>query len=364
MLLAELYDLLDRTNSTNDKVAAIVTYLEDAPARTRPGRSTSCPGAAPAPVRCADDGVGLRLNGSTVRPSTSATRRSGTAPRRSRCCWRLHPTAAWLRRGPPLHEAVAFVRGLRGLEAEGSARRYGALVRLHLRELFVLNKLITGGFRVGVSKRLLVRALAQWSGVDKAVLFHRMMGAPVDSEARFLALFDEDQRDADLARPYPFFLASPLEGEPGGLGDIGEWQAEWKWDGIRGQLIARGAAALGREGKSRDDAFPDSAQAEQLTAPRWTGRSGVAGRAAAAVREPAAAPGARRQEDASDFPRVLCYDALEAGGEDVRERPLRERALLEELAGAAGLPVRRVTAATWTELANIRGESRARASKA
>ena len=169
---------------------------------------------------------------------------------------------------PPLHEAVAFVQGLRGLEAE--AQRAALQERwsgLHLRELFVLNKLITGGFRVGVSKRLLVRALSQWSGVDKAVLFHRMMGAPVDSAARFLALFDEDQRDADLARPYPFFLASPVEGEPDELGDISAWQAEWKWDGIRGQLIARGGeVALWSRGEELvTDAFPDlAAQAQQL----------------------------------------------------------------------------------------------------
>ena len=371
---AELYDRLDRTNSTNDKVAAIVAYLEDAPAEDAAWAVYFLSGErlrAPVKVRemtawaCASIGV----DGPTFevcyeevgdRAETLALLLEAAPNRRVAAPW-----------DPPLHEAVAFVRGLRDLEAE---EQRAALQRrwsdLHLRELFVLNKLITGGFRVGVSKRLLVRALSQWSGVDKAVLFHRMMGAPVDSAARFGALFDEDPRDADLARPYPFFLASPVEGEPEALGDIAAWQAEWKWDGIRGQLIARGGeVALWSRGEELvTDTFPDlAAQARRL--PDGTALDGEI----LAWRDGGPLPFASLQrrlgrkrvgkKTLADIPcTFLCYDALEAGGEDVRERPLRERrALLEELAAAADLPVSaRVTAASWEELADVRGESRAR----
>lgn len=371
---AELYDRLDRTNSTNDKVAAIVAYLEDAPAEDAAWAVYFLSGErlrAPVKVRemtawaCASIGV----DGPTFevcyeevgdRAETLALLLEAAPNRRVAAPW-----------DPPLHEAVAFVRGLRDLEAE---EQRAALQQrwsdLHLRELFVLNKLITGGFRVGVSKRLLVRALSQWSGVDKAVLFHRMMGAPVDSAARFGALFDEDPRDADLARPYPFFLASPVEGEPEALGDIAAWQAEWKWDGIRGQLIARGGeVALWSRGEELvTDTFPDlAAQAQRL--PDGTALDGEI----LAWRDGGPLPFASLQrrlgrkrvgkKTLADFPcTFLCYDALEAGGEDVRERPLRERrALLEELAAAADLPVSaRVTAASWEELADVRGESRAR----
>ena len=110
---------------------------------------------------------------------------------------------------------------------------------LNERQRFVWNKLITGEFRVGVSANLVVRALAEASGVDSAVLFHRLMGNwdPTADFAR--SVLAKESPDADISRPYPFCLAHPLEGEVEELGDIGDWQAEWKWDGIRAQLIRR-----------------------------------------------------------------------------------------------------------------------------
>ncbi len=107
------------------------------------------------------------------------------------------------------------------------------------RERFVWNKLITGEFRVGVSQRLVVRALADASGVDASVLFHRLMGNwdPTADFAR--SVLAKDSKDSDVSRPYPFCLAYPLEGEVESLGDLAGWQAEWKWDGIRSQLIRR-----------------------------------------------------------------------------------------------------------------------------
>ena len=107
------------------------------------------------------------------------------------------------------------------------------------RERFVWNKLITGEFRVGVSQNLVVRALAEASGVDSAVLFNRRMGnlGPNDDFAN--SMLAKEAPDADVSRPYPFCLAHPLEGEVEALGDIANWQAEWKWDGIRSQLIRR-----------------------------------------------------------------------------------------------------------------------------
>ncbi len=107
------------------------------------------------------------------------------------------------------------------------------------RQRFVWNKLITGEFRVGVSQNLVVRALAEASGVDPAVLFHRLMGnwdPTVDFARSVLA---KESADADVSRPYPFYLAYPLEGEVEDLGDLRDWQVEWKWDGIRSQLVRR-----------------------------------------------------------------------------------------------------------------------------
>src|SRR5690606_2896475 len=107
------------------------------------------------------------------------------------------------------------------------------------RELFMVNKLMTGALRVGVSKRLVLRALARFSGLDAADIAHRLMGHWHPTEGGLAALVAADVTDADSSRPYPWFLASPLEKEVAELGDASEWMAEWKWDGIRGQLIRR-----------------------------------------------------------------------------------------------------------------------------
>ncbi|MCA9670323.1 MAG: ATP-dependent DNA ligase [Myxococcales bacterium] len=108
---------------------------------------------------------------------------------------------------------------------------------------FVFNKLLTGALRVGVSQRLVTRALSLASGVPVDAIAHRLMCAFEPSAAAYRALIDADTEDADQSRPYPFFLASPLEGDPAEqLGERALWQAEWKWDGIRAQLIRRAGA--------------------------------------------------------------------------------------------------------------------------
>ncbi|MGF1474285.1 MAG: ATP-dependent DNA ligase [Geminicoccaceae bacterium] len=112
--------------------------------------------------------------------------------------------------------------------------------RMDRHQRFVLNKLLTGGFRVGVSKLLVTRALAEVSGLDTKTISHRLMGRWQPSASAFEALLAADDGAVDIARPYPFFLASQLNpAEPETLGDVAEWYAEWKWDGIRAQIVRR-----------------------------------------------------------------------------------------------------------------------------
>ena len=111
---------------------------------------------------------------------------------------------------------------------------------------FVFNKLLTGAFRVGVSQRLLVRALAEVAAlrtpVPDEVIAHRLMGTWEPTGDFYTRLLGPEVDDADVSRPYPFFLAHPLEGEPqDSLGELADWQVEWKWDGIHAQLIRRQA---------------------------------------------------------------------------------------------------------------------------
>jgi DNA ligase 1 len=111
---------------------------------------------------------------------------------------------------------------------------------LDQQQRFVWNKLISGGFRVGVSQQLVTRAVADVGGIDPAVAALRLMGDWEPSSSFFTELVARDVGDAKSSRPYPFFLAYALDQPIESLGDRSQWQAEWKWDGIRCQLIRRG----------------------------------------------------------------------------------------------------------------------------
>ena len=130
---------------------------------------------------------------------------------------------------------------LRGTGRRSSAREslIEAWHEMDERQRFVWNKLITGEFRVGVSQQLVVRALEAFSGVSAGVLSHRLMGDWQPDAAFFTQLVARDIADAHVSRPYPFFLAYPIEGDIAQLGDPADWIAEWKWDGIRAQVIRR-----------------------------------------------------------------------------------------------------------------------------
>lgn len=106
-------------------------------------------------------------------------------------------------------------------------------------ERFVFTKLITGNFRIGVSQGLMVNALAKSTGLSASIIAHRISGNWDPSIISFDELLTEHAATTDYSKPYPFYLAYALQAEPQTLGDPNEWQAEWKWDGIRGQIIKR-----------------------------------------------------------------------------------------------------------------------------
>jgi len=106
--------------------------------------------------------------------------------------------------------------------------------------LFVFNKLLTGGFRIGVSKQLVLQALANTYQMDLSLVTHRLSGQwdPTKTTIEKI-LLEQSENKEDASKPYPFYLAYALETAPIELGHPTEWIAEWKWDGIRGQLIRR-----------------------------------------------------------------------------------------------------------------------------
>ena len=110
---------------------------------------------------------------------------------------------------------------------------------LDSKEKFVFNKLLSSTFRVGVSQSMMVNALSKLVKLESSVIAHRISGNWDPSTTPFDELLSEESSVADHSKPYPFYLAYALEEAPENLGDPEEWQAEWKWDGIRGQIIKR-----------------------------------------------------------------------------------------------------------------------------
>jgi DNA ligase-1 len=295
----------------------------------------------------------------------------------------------------PLREAAPDVQ---------RARVIGWLRGLGRWERFTMLKLLTGELRVGVSQTLVVRALAQASRLAPTAVAARLMGEWTPTADWYTQLVAAGESAVDQSRPYPFCLASPLDPDVDGparldavLGDRSGWQAEWKWDGIRAQLVKRGTVHLWSRGEELITArFPEIVAAGE-TLPDGTVLDGEVLAWEGDRPLPFSALqrriGRRRQvaQAARNVPVVfLAFDVLERHGVDVRGEPLDRRR--EWLAGAiaavvttarragppvaearlplepeavgADRPVLRLSpvdeAPTWTALAARREESRAR----
>jgi DNA ligase-1 len=235
----------------------------------------------------------------------------------------------------PLHEWVTRHLLPLATAPEDDQRRaiLSAWRELDGMQRLVWNKLITGAFRVGVSQQLVVRALAQVSGVDEGIIAHRLTGAWEPTPEAYARLFSGDTGDADASRPYPFYLAYALESPLEELGAAGDWQVEWKWDGIRAQLIRRNEQTfLWTRGEELvTDRYPEIVEAASSLA-----AGSVIDGEILPWKDGKPLPFAQLQRRIgrktlgakirAEVPVVLiAYDLLEIGGVDVRERPLSWR---------------------------------------
>lgn len=205
---------------------------------------------------------------------------------------------------------------------------------------FLFNKLITGGFRMGVSQGLMTRALAEATGIEDSLIAHRLMGDWKPEETDFTRLTQSG--DGAGARLYPFALASPLDVAPEDLGPPEAWLAEWKWDGIRGQIITRkDAFALWSRGEELiTDRFPEFAPLAALL-PQGTVLDGEILAWNKDLGQPLPFGDLQKRIGRKTVPKTLllqapahflAYDLLEAGGEDLRSAPLAtRRARMEQL---------------------------------
>jgi len=267
---------------------------------------------------------------------------------------------------------------LRGQSGEAQAEALAAWWReLDAPGRFLLVKLIGGGFRVGVSRLLVQRALAEAFGIDAKLVAQRLMGytdaKAMPTAGRFSALHAA-QVEADAGQPYPFFLAHAWTEDAAALaqqlGDLSGWLVEWKYDGIRAQVLRRdGRCWIWSRGEElMTDRFPEVvALAGRL--PEGTVLDGEI----LVWRGGAPAPFQTLQQRIgrknltkkllAEAPAgFIAYDLLEWRGEDLRTQPLQaRRARLEALCAEAGLPLSpRVIAGGWACLAALRGQSRER----
>ncbi len=278
---------------------------------------------------------------------------------------------------------------LRGLEPdELRTRLLSYWDELDWSERFLLTKLIGGGFRVGVARQLVVRALAEVAGVDHKRIAQRMVGwtdsRQAPDAARYLRLIapetsSDDEtaapHESDIGLPYPFFLAHPLQADPATLGTPADWVIEWKWDGIRAQLVKRGGRVwLWSRGEDLiTDRFPEIAALGEALADgtvidgeilAW--EPGADAPLLFARLQPRITRKTLSKKVLADSPATfLAYDLLEADGRDLRLTPLTERRTqLDALANELAVDLLRVSplvnAGDWTALATLREESRGR----
>ncbi|PAW92600.1 ATP-dependent DNA ligase [Mucilaginibacter sp. MD40] len=283
-----------------------------------------------------------------------------------------------------LTEWIAEINALADkTEAEKKDWLLTSWAMLDSQERFVFNKLLTGSFRIGVSQNLVVKALADVTGIEAPALTHRIMGKWMPENYTFDQLVQEQTASDDISRPYPFFLAYPIQETSerqksaadveASLGDAEQWQAEWKWDGIRAQMIKRGGEIFiwSRGEDLATEKFPELHSFLQAL-PDGTVLDGEI----LSFRDGKPLPfnvlqtriGRKNlsKKILTDSPvATIVYDCLEYEGEDIRSKTQAERrSLLEGLQGnSAYQEVFRLSTLidfnSWEKLESIREQSRA-----
>ncbi len=371
---AQLFLALDHTTSTNEKVSAMARYFASAPAGD----------AAWAIFFLTGRRVKRLLPWASIGDITLAA--TGLERWMLEECWAVVGDGAeaaalvldQLPAAPANDLSLAeWIDGrvltLRHLDADAQRAPITAwLLELDRTERLVLLKILAGELRLGVSQTLVVRALAQMAALPVPTIAARLMGEWPTTATWFAALVSPETSDTDLSRPYPFYLAAPLNASPSTLGDPTAWFVEWKWDGIRAQLVRRaGQVYLWSRGEELiTHRFP-----EIVAAARHLPDGTVLDGEVLAFDDDRPLPFAALQQRIGRQRQVLqmarlvpvvfmTYDLLELAGHDVRSRSLLERRrALESLLGGSGRVLRlspAVDATSWIEFEAIRARSRER----
>jgi DNA ligase-1 len=370
---ARLFTALDQTTKTNAKVDALADYFSDAPEQDRLWTIALLSGRRP------------------KRAVTANRLREWAAERAGLPLWLfeesypivgdLAETIALILPPPSaetdraLSEWIADILTLPTMDEQTrKAWVLNAWDTIATTERFVFNKLLTGGFRMGVSQKLMTRALSRATGVAESELAHRLMGDWTPETVSFESLVLTHDPTADLSKPYPFYLAYQLDGSPEDLGTPGDWAAEWKWDGIRGQIVVRGGEHYlwSRGEELMTDRFPEFAVLRDFLPPGTV----IDGEVLAwdhAADAPMSFNALQKRIGRKTVPKKIlaeapavlrAYDLLECEGEDIRLRPFAHRrdrlhALYEAVPDTAPLRLSPLlTFGTWDALSDQRAGSR------
>lgn len=376
-LFSDLYMTLDQTKSTLKKIQALVEYFRIA--NLNDAAWTVCLLCGERPKRLVSSTT-LRIwlgEATGIKPwliddcyavvgdlaetitllTESLTIRSSTPP-------------------PELHELLDIeVPRLRKLdEPELKSWMLTMWSQLEFKHRFLLNKILMGGFRVGVSKQTVIKALAKFTAIDEAEMAHRLTGHLYPTSEFFTKICSKTKVSGPEtpAKPYPFYLASPLANEPKELGSPAEWSAEWKWDGIRGQAIKRADQIFiwSRGEELVTDSFPDLSIAFE-SLPNGTV---LDGEIVAMNEDQNPAPFSQLQKRLGrkkpsqkfqkDYPvGFIAYDILEYRNQDIRHLSQRSRTKhLSDLLETSGHKKLRISPqiefSSWQQLAEARSKAR------
>jgi DNA ligase-1 len=347
---ARLYDAIDRTTSTNAKVAAMADYFREAPPEDAAWAVFFLTGrrlkrlvqyasindwtlaATGLPHWLLDECYAIVGDGAETAALVLDQLPPGTSEDLPLSRW-VEERIVRLREMEPAAQQRHMTTWWRGLD------------RL---QRFLLLKLVTGEFRVGVSQTLVVRALAQTAALPATTVAARLMGDWTPTADWYVGVLSEARQDDDDSRPYPFYLASPLEDAVESLGDPADWQIEWKWDGIRAQLVKRrGVVHVWSRGEELiTQRFPEVAAAASRL-PDGTVLDGeiLAFRDQRPLPFSALQQRIGRQKQVATLVRTvpvvfMAYDLLEDDGIDIRGLPQDERRarLDQRLNDLAALP--------------------------
>jgi DNA ligase 1 len=384
---ARLFEALDASTSTSAKVAALKDYFVQAPAQDAAWATYFLAGGKPKQAVSSKVLRQAALEASGLAEWLFEESYQAVGDIAETIAVILPPPENTIERGLAkwMIECLLVLRGQPPEMVVSKLCEYWS--GLDVAQRFLMNKLITGGFRVGVSKLLVIRGLSEATGIDRKVLAQRLIGytdssgLPTREQFEFLIDTSETASNAQQAgQPYPFFLAhqwaldiADQTGYKTQLASPENWQIEWKWDGIRAQLVKRqGQWWLWSRGEEIiTDRFPELApMAMQL--PDGTVLDGeiLAWDMANGIPQPFAKLQQRITRKSiskkllADIPVVMvCYDLLELNGQDIRATIMRERrAKLQTLAAEQPLLCLSeiVTREDWISLHQLREQARTR----